>query len=157
MEERRCDALLTQFYLLLTLLNALGEDTAGVRIERANREILMSALMNGCVAGLRKRRISIVLMMALAYSAVAAHDNEKGAEGSAISSTMPAVEAQHLVWHQQQTGLVELDSLTGFLRLFLTMADELAAQGASSRDDDASSVLPVLNASRRFSHLPWSN
>jgi hypothetical protein len=106
-----------------------------VRIERANQEILMSALMNGCVAGFRKRRISIVLMMALAYSAVAAHDNEKGAEGSAISSTMPAAEVQHLAWHQQQTGLVELDSLTGFLRLFLTMADELAAQGASSRDD----------------------
>jgi hypothetical protein len=100
----------------------------------------MSALTNSCVAGYRKRRISAVLMMALAFSAVAAHENEKGAEGSSIGSSLPDGDVQHFAWHRQQTGRVELDSLTGFVRLFATIADELAAQGTSGGSASSSAT-----------------
>jgi hypothetical protein len=111
-----------------------GKTLLIARDERASQEIFMSALTNGCVAAFRKRCISIVLAMALAFPAVAAHEKERGEQDCPITGSMPVDDARHVAWHRQQSGPVELDSLTGFLRLFATIADELAARGASSHE-----------------------
>jgi hypothetical protein len=68
---------------------------------------------------------SIVLVL-IAFSAVAARGHH------AREASHPAVveTADYLAWHRQEAGTVELDTLGGSLRLFSTIADQLAADAS---------------------------
>ena len=56
--------------------------------------------------------------------AVTGTARERGAE----ARCEPESKLQHVVWHHQQSAAVEIDSLTGLVRLFRTIADELAGK-----------------------------
>jgi hypothetical protein len=86
--------------------------------------------------------LSGLLIMALAFSAVAGRRYEPRATGSTPGNCVPTAEIDYLTWHRQQSGAVELDSVTASLRLFTTIADQFAADGI----DGKSHARPVPSA-----------
>ena len=71
--------------------------------------------------------VSLAFALGLAALAVAAHSVERPLRG-VEARCEPVSELQHVIWHHQQSAAVEIDSLNGLVRLFRTIADELAGK-----------------------------
>jgi hypothetical protein len=76
---------------------------------------------------------TVVASLGFAVLVAAARDVAQSAL-TVAEGCEPAIRIQQMVWHRQQSQAYEVDSLTGLVRLFATIADELAAEEAA---DDA--------------------
>jgi hypothetical protein len=76
---------------------------------------------------------SLALILGFAFFALGVHDMKRSIQIERASCDEITV-AQEVKWHRQQTEAVELHSLTGLLRLFTTIADELAAESSHHND-----------------------
>jgi hypothetical protein len=70
--------------------------------------------------------LAAALALAVPFFAIVAEGRAEHAVRSQ-PSTPVAETSDYLAWHQQEASAVELDSLSGSLRLFSTIADKLAA------------------------------
>jgi hypothetical protein len=96
----------------------------------------MVALRHGFVVRHARFLRSLAVILGLAFVTVGAHDLKRPMPTERASCEEITV-ARQLEWHRQQTEAVELHSLTGLLRLFTTVADELAAESTDYYDIDS--------------------
>jgi hypothetical protein len=101
----------------------------------------MIALRKGFVARNARTLRSLALIIGFAFFTIGARDLKRSLQTERASCDEIAV-AQQLEWHRQQTEAVEHHSLPGLLRLFTTIADELAAESTDYKDVDFAS--PVI-------------
>ena len=101
----------------------------------------MVALRHGFVVRHARLLHSLALILGFAFFTVGTHELKRSKQTERASCDEITV-AHQLEWHRQQTEAVELHSLTGLLRLFTTVADELAAESTDYYDvDSARSVI----------------
>ena len=107
------------------------------------------------IANHRTVLAALVLAIGVAVLAMAA----RGVEHSAQSETARCERAsrlQYVAWHREQTEAAEVASLTGFLHLFGSMADELAAQAGDDERVAGYSASPSCRSLERSGYNPRS-
>jgi hypothetical protein len=113
----------------------------------ADQEVSVKGSRKARLVRHRGFQLSLVLAIGFGVWGMAAHDIDRFAPG-ATPECAQASRAQQVAWHRQQADVVELDSSTSLLRLFATIADELAAQ-PRNHDREAAPYSPSTSCQRR--------